>query len=189
MHKKHRLIKYPKMLLFFISVLFAFFLFYGGENFAPFNIFLLSLGYFGVFIAGIFYSYGFTAAPATAILLVLAKEQNFLLAGIIGGLGALLSDIFIFLFVRYSFLDEIKRFGRSKVAKFIRKEEKIIFGHYKKYVLPVFAGFLIASPLPTEIGVTLMASLKKMSVKKFIFIAYILHTLGIFAILLIGNII
>lgn len=49
------------------------------------------------------------------------------------------------------------------------------------------AGFLIASPLPTEIGVVLMASLKNILTKKFAVVAYLLHTTGIFVILLIGR--
>jgi len=53
-------------------------------------------------------------------------------------------------------------------------------------MLMFIAGFLIASPLPTEIGVVLMASLKNILTKKFAVVAYLLHTTGIFVILLIG---
>ena len=47
-----------------------------GRDFSPFHNFLLSLGYFGTFLAGVFFTYGFTAAPATVILLILSNEQN-----------------------------------------------------------------------------------------------------------------
>lgn len=180
-------IKYPKLLLLLVTLVISAVLFYEGKTYQPFHNSLVSLGYAGIFLGGIFYAYGFSAAPATAVLLVLAKEQNIILAGLVGGLGALLSDIAIFLFVKYSFTDEIKRLEKEKVVKFIEKEEKKLFGHYQKYILASFAGFLIASPLPTEIGVTLMAALKKISIKKFMIIAYLLHTLGIFIILSIGN--
>jgi len=186
--KKFRFkIKYPKLLLLLLTIIISIIFFYEGKTFPPLHNFLISLGYIGIFLSGIFYAYGFTAAPATAVLLVLAKEQNILLAGLIGGFGALLSDIAIFLFIKYSFTDEIKRLEKEKAVRFIEKEEKKLFGHYQKYILVSFAGFLIASPLPTEIGVTLMATLKNVSIKKFIIIAYLLHTLGIFMILLIGN--
>ncbi len=171
------------MLIISISVFF----FYEGTTYPPLNELILSLSYAGTFLSGIFYAYGFTAAPATATLLILAKEQNIIIASLLGGLGALISDIFIFLFIQYSFSDEISRFKREKIVRTIEKEEKKIFGHYQKYLLATFAGFLIASPLPSEIGVSLMASLKNISIKKFIIIAYILHTVGIGIILIVGK--
>lgn len=182
-------IKYPKLLLFILTIVLAILLFHQLVNYPLLHNFLLSLGNTGAFLAGVFYAYGFTAAPATAVLLVLAKEQNFILTLLIGGFGALLSDILIFSFVRYSLTDEIEKLEKEKLVLFIKKKEKTIFGHYYRHIFPALAGFLIASPLPTEFGVGMMASLKKLSIKKFILIAYVLHTLGILVILSIGNII
>lgn len=108
MKKSRFKIKYPKLLLLLLSIIISVIYFYEGKTYPPLHNFLLSLGYVGVFLSGIFYAYGFTAAPATATLLVLAKEQNIILGGLIGGLGALLSDVAIFLFIKYSFADEIK---------------------------------------------------------------------------------
>ncbi|MBS3176297.1 hypothetical protein J4457_03610 [Candidatus Woesearchaeota archaeon] len=187
MSKKNHKIKYPKLLLLLITIVIAFILFYEGRNYAPFHVFLISLGYFGTFLGGIFYAYGFTAAPATAILLVLAKEQNLILAVLIGGLGAVLSDFLIFSFIRHSFIDEINKLKKEKFVKSMTKNGKNMFGRYYKHIFPTFAGFLIASPLPTEIGVTMIASIKNLSVKKFMVIAYLLHSLGIFIILVIGS--
>jgi len=187
MNKLLKKIKYPKLFLFLLTLLIAIILFYQGRNHAPFHNFLVSLGYFGTFLGGIFYAYGFTSTPSTAVLLVLAKEQNLLLAVLIGGFGALLSDILIFKFVRFSFIDEIEKLEKEKIIRHIEKKEKKLLGHYYKYVFPTLAGLLIASPLPTEIGVTMLASIKKISIKKFMIIAYLLHTFGIFIILLIGN--
>ena len=101
-------IKYPKLLFLFITFLIAYLLFYE-RTYPPFHDFLISLGYIGTFLVGIFFAYGFTAAPVTAILLILAKEQNIFLAGFIGGFGALVGDLFIFNFIRYSLDDEIKK--------------------------------------------------------------------------------
>lgn len=149
--------------------------------------FLVSSKYIGVFLGGIFYAYGFTAAPATAVLLVLAKEQSIFYAVVIGGLGALLSDIIIFLFIRYSFIDEIENLKKETIVKLIEKKRKKLFGTFDNYLLPIIAGLFIASPLPTEIGVSIMTTFKSLSIKKFLIIAYLLHTLGIFIILLIGT--
>jgi hypothetical protein len=179
--------KYPKLILLIVSIIIAIVFFQNGKDYPPFRDFLSSLGVMGVFISGFFYAYGFTAAPATSVLLVLAKEQNILIAGLVAGLGALLSDIIIFNFIRHSFNDEIEKLKQEKGIKYLKKTEKKIFGSFYKYILPVFAGFIIASPLPTEIGVSMLASLKNLSIHKFMFVAYLLHTTGIMIILLIGR--
>jgi len=143
--------------------------------------------YFGSLILGFFFAFGFTAAPATAALLLLAEGRNILIAGLIGGFGALLSDIIIFLFIRHSFADEIEQLKAEKMIKILEDIGRKVFGPLYNYFLPTFVGFIIASPLPSEIGVALIATSKKISIKKFMLIAYLLHTLGIFIILLIGN--
>ncbi|MDP3766278.1 MAG: hypothetical protein Q8R04_07230 [Nanoarchaeota archaeon] len=175
--------KYPKFLLLFITFLIAYLLFSGRTN-PKFHVLILSLGFFGTFLTGILFTYGFTAAPATAIFLILAKEQNILLAGLIGGLGALLGDLFIFNFIRYSFKDEVRRLSREKLVMYINNKNPSLF---KRYLLPVVAGFIIASPLPDEIGVTMLAASKSISAKVFSVISYVLNTAGIFAVLMIGS--
>ena len=75
-------IKYQKLLLLLLTFVIAYILF-SGKTYLPFYNFLKTLNYLGVFLAGVFFAYSFTAAPATAILLILAKEQNILLTGFI----------------------------------------------------------------------------------------------------------
>lgn len=188
MHKKIS-IKYPKLLLLIATIIIALVLFQEGRHYEPFHNFLKSLGYLGIFIAGILYSYGFTATPAAAILLALASEGNIMLAVFIGGLGALVSDILIFLFVRHSLMDEIRQLGDKKIMRILAEKQKSIFGRLSKYILPVFAGFMIASPLPSEIGISMMAGIKGISIPKFLVIAYVLHSMGILVILAAGRLI
>jgi len=151
---------------------------------APIHDTLVVLGYSGIFLSGFLYSYAFTAAPAAAILLILAKEQNLLIAGLIAGVGALLSDLFIFHFMRHFFSDEVQKLSNEKIVQFAQKR---VPSSIRKYLFASLAAFLIASPLPTEIGATLMASIKSISTRKFAIIAYFLHTGAIFVILLIGS--
>lgn len=185
--RNHHQIKYPKFFLLIITICFAILLFYEGRNYEPLQEFIKSLGYFGTFLGGIFYAYGFTSAPSTAMLLVSTEGQIIIFSALVGGLGALLSDVLIFLFIRQSFSDEIEEIENEKIVKYIAKKEKKLFGRFYKYIMPVFAGFLIASPLPTEIGVSLMAGIRKLSIKKFMIAAYVLHTVGIFLIILLGK--
>ena len=76
----------------------------------PMHDALAILGYVGTFLAGLLYPYSFTTTTGTAILLIISKEQNLLLAGIIASIGALISDMAIFFFVKYSFSEEVKKF-------------------------------------------------------------------------------
>ena len=178
-------IKYPKLLLLLLTFVIAYILF-SGKTYLPFYNFLKTLNYLGVFLAGVFFAYSFTAAPATAILLILAKEQNILLTGFIAGFGALLGDLVIFRFIRHSFADEIKKLSKEKTLNSINNKFPNVL---KKYLIPVLACFIIASPLPDEIGVSLLATSRFISTKIFSIISYTLNTAGIFIILIIGNLI
>jgi len=176
-------IKYPKLSLFIVSVILVYVIF-SGLAYKPLHDALVFMGYFGIFLAGLLYPFALTSAAGTGILLILAKEQNLLLAGVIAGIGVLISDIFLFLFVTHSFSDELQKLSKET---FVRTINRWIPDSIRVYLLATFAGLLIASPLPTEIGILLMTSIKNISFKKFIIIIYVLHASAIFIILLIGN--
>jgi hypothetical protein len=176
-------IKYPKLSLFITSVILVYFLFSGSAN-QPLHSSLLLLGYFGTFLAGLLYPYALTSAAGTGILLILATEQNLILAGVLAGIGALTSDIVLFFFVKHGFADEVEKLSKEKVVRTI---SRWIPASVRVYLLATFAGLLIASPLPTEMGIMLLASIKNLSFKKFIVIVYVLHVSAIFIILLIGR--
>jgi hypothetical protein len=176
-------IKYPKLSLFIISVILVYLLF-SGLAYKPLHDALAFMGYFGTFLAGLLYPFALTSAAGTGILLILAKEQNLLLAGVIAGIGALISDIILFLFVTHSFSDEVQKLSKEI---FFQTINRWIPDSIRVYLLATFAGLLIASPLPTEIGILLMTSIKSISFKKFISLICILHSSAIFIILLIGN--
>lgn len=185
MRKILQKIRYPKFLLFILTFVAAYILF-SGRSFLPLHNFLFSLEYFGTFLAGIFFVYGFTAAPATAILLILAKSQNIVLAGFIAGMGALLGDLIIFKLIRHSFADELEKLRKEKVVSYLGDKTPDLL---KRYLMPIFVGFIIASPLPDEIGISLLATSKTISMRIFSIIAYLFNTVGIFIILVIGNLI
>ena len=176
-------LQYPKFVLLLLTFVIAYFVF-REKSFLPFHDALLSLGYAGTFLAGILFAYGFTAAPATAVLLILSKEQNIFLAGFIAGLGALVGDLLIFHFIKYSFSDEIDRLSHEKIINQINHKVPLLF---KRYLIAIFAGFIIASPLPDEIGVSLLACTTKISTRTFAILSYVLNTAGIFVVLLIGK--
>ncbi len=145
------------------------------------------LGLMGVFIGGFFYAYGFTAAPATAILLTLAKQRDIISLGIIGGFGALLGDIVIFQLIKNTFVDEMQNLKHELLIIRFSKLFQVLFGSISAYLVLLIAGLLIASPLPTEIGITLLAMTKKITFKMFLIFVYLLHSIGIFLVLLFGR--
>lgn len=174
--------KYSKLTLFIVTVLLVYFLF-SGILYEPLHNVLLYLGYLGTFSAGLLYPYSFTSVAATAILLIIAKGQNVLLAGAIASVGALISDLAIFFFVKRGFGDEVQSLSKERAVRTLSSR---IHPSIRVYLLVTLASILIASPLPTEIGIMLMTSVRKISTKKFVVIVYALHVSAIYMILLIG---
>jgi hypothetical protein len=175
--------KYPKLSLFIVTVLLVYFLF-SGVLYGPLHNVLVYLGYFGTFLAGVLYPYSFTSVAATAILLIIAKTQNLLYAGLVASFGALLSDLAIFFFVKRGFGDEVQILAKEPA---IQRLGKRIRPSIRVPLVVALASVLIASPLPTEIGIMLMTSVKKISTRKFAVIVYVLHVSAIYVILLIGK--
>lgn len=144
-----------------------------------------TLEYLGVFIAGSFFSYGLTTAPAIAMLFIFGTTLNPIAVALIGGLGAVCSDYLIFRFIRNGLVKEIKT---------ISKEFNIHMHLKKRYVrilrkiAPFVAGLIIASPLPDEIGVAIFGSMKY-STKYFLLFSYIANSFGILLIAVASKII
>ena len=80
-------LKYPKFLLLILTIAIAYLLF-SDESFSPIRQIILSSGIIGLFLAGILFDYGFTSAPAIAILLLMAPTYNIFFATLIAGLGS-----------------------------------------------------------------------------------------------------
>lgn len=182
--KKILTFKYPKLLLMIILILFAYSLFtrpFISEWIETFN----SFSYFGVFIAGILIAFGFSA-PFGIGLLIKLNLSNVLLATILGGIGGMIVDLIIFKTAKLSFMDEFKRLEKTKVIKkiedIVKKNKHVVVVHYLLYI---FAGLLIATPLPDEIGISMLAGLTTIKPVPLAIISFLLHSLFIFLMLLI----
>ncbi|MBI2508037.1 hypothetical protein HYV89_03735 [Candidatus Woesearchaeota archaeon] len=176
--------KYPKFFALVLTIIIAVLIF-SNEKIISKDNFIIIENYLSSFTLGVFYAYGFTAALATGALLKIADQQNIVITGIVAGFGSLLGDLIIFRFIRGSFNDELKLLGKTRPLKKIRK-------FLKKYsslnkVVPIIAYIIIASPLPDEIGVSLIAVYKNTNTKAFSILAFFLNTIGIFIVLLIGR--
>lgn len=178
--------KYPKITLLIISILFAYFIFKNPVIYGSLSH-LEGLSYLGVFIAGMLFSFGFTAPFAVGFFIAL-NPSNIFIAGILGGLGALISDFLIFKFIKISFEKEFRRLRNTKLMKETDCLFENVVGHkIKIYLMYVFAGFLIASPLPDEAGIIMLAGLTKIKSGILALLSIILNTIGIILILLISK--
>lgn len=129
------------------------------------------------FLAGLFFVSMFTAAPASALIIEIAKDYPPLLLGFFGGLGALVGDWLIFRFVRDELSRGLLRFLRNLVAQ----QHGSFFGIKLLRVLMVIVGaIIVASPFPDEGGLMLMG-LSGVRTLVFVPLSFSLNFLGIFA--------
>ena len=175
--------KYPKLILFLIFALIAYYLF-NNELFSSIVSNLGSYQYLGEFVGGLLFSFGFTTPIAIAIFLKLVPN-NIFLASLIGGCGALIADLIIFKFIKFSFEDEFKKLRKERPFLFMKKN---ITSHLdpkiSHYLTFAFAGFLFASPLPDEAAVLVLAGISKINVKTLAVISFIFNSIGIFILLI-----
>jgi hypothetical protein len=140
--------------------------------------------YFGAFATGIFYTYSLTSMPATAVFFEVSKGLNPFVAAALGGLGAMLGDLIIFKFIKTDILPEARLLARDLRIPRIRSRK---FIHMIHKVAPFIAGFIIASPLPDELGAAMFGAIEY-DTKKFMVISWTCNTLGLLAIALLGKV-
>lgn len=178
--------RYPKLLALTIFSVVSYFIF-SNVLVKDFIANSTNSSYFWVFIAGLLFTFGFSTPFSIGFFLV-ARPENIILATFIGGFGALISDLFIFKMIRFTFMDEFKRLEKTEP---IKKFNKILSHRHlskiKNYLLFIFAGIIIASPLPDELGVSMLAGLTKINSYTLGIISFIMNSLGIFVMLLLGN--
>lgn len=142
----------------------------------------LGAKYFGIATAGFLFSFGFTT-PFAIGAFVTMNPQNIFLSAIIGGFFAMLADLTIFGIIRLSFMDEFRKLGRTKTMKTISSFEPSFNKKVKHYLLYAFAGIVIASPLPDELGVSMLAGLGNVKPLPLALIGFTFNTIGIFIML------
>lgn len=181
-HRFHRH-RHQNLLFVFLGLLIAFSL----STLPQFNNFILhlgKLGYLSAFLAGMLFASTFTVTVGGLILLALTQVLPLVVIVFLGGLGALFADILIFFFVRRQIENEIapiyEHFFKHSHLK------KILHTRYFSWTLPVLGVFIIASPLPDELGVSLLG-LSAMNITEFSAISFLSHTLGILSIISVGK--
>ena len=135
----------------------------------------------GSFIAGMFFTSVFTTAPATVILGEIALQQSLWLTAFLGAMGAVIVDVVIFKFVRDKFFEHLLRQIDQKKGRLKRLKALFRLKFFRRFSF-LIGGIIIASPLPDELGISILG-LSKIKVKQFILFSFISNFIGI---LLIG---
>lgn len=136
--------------------------------------FISNLGEFGLigaFISGIFYSYSFTLAPALASMILIAEDVNLFLVAFLAAIGTTIGCYFLFRMISH-------HIPKGSVIEKIEQEEEVILKKLKyHWVLPLFVAIIFATPLPDELGVTLLG-LAKVNKHKFMALVFALSFIG-----------
>lgn len=137
----------------------------------------------GSFLAGMGFTSLFTLAPATVVLMEIANVSSPLTVALIGAAGAVLGDLFLFMFVRNSLADNAMMLLTSSLRQRLR-----VLRHHPllHWILPLTGAIIIASPLPDELGLALMG-FSKMDTRIFIPISYAMNFIGILGVTLLAQ--
>lgn len=176
--------RYPKLLTLALSICLAYYIFTRPE-FSSLSIGLEKFSYAGLFIAGALYAFGFSAPFGIGFLLI-AHPANIIIATLSAGIGATIADMIIFHTIKFSFMNEFEELERKKaikkIEKIVEENRHVLIRHYLIYI---FAGLILVTPLPDEIGVSMLAGLTTIKPWKLAAISFILHSVTVLILLLI----
>lgn len=140
---------------------------------------IASLGYFGIFITGMFFVSTFTVAPAAVVLYDLSWQFNPIIVSVVAGAGGALGDLIIIRFLKDRVFEELRplfsRIAGKRVLNFFKTP-------YFGWFAPLVGIVIIASPFPDEIGIGLLG-VSRLKNWQFFFISFIANSVGIFLII------
>ena len=167
--------QYPHLRFIILSYVGALVLFFIlGPNF--FHGIVQPLGIGGIFIVGMMYSYSFTLSLGALLLPAFLDQFTPAMIAIFGGLGGTFADLTIFQLMKTDLKKELKGIAKTNVMKAIRKLPLIKHEWFRD----ILGAILIASPLPDEFGIAVMAS-THLSENTFRLISLIANVIGIYA--------
>ncbi len=140
---------------------------------------------FACFFAGIFFTSTFTIAPASVAIVHLAEHFPLPSVALWGALGAMLGDLILFFFIRDRFSSDLMSiFSPSTRKHFLHSFH---FG-FLKWLSPLLGALIIASPLPDELGISLLG-MSKVRTSVLMPISFVMNFIGIYAIVGFANLI
>jgi len=167
--------KYSYLVLFMISVTVSYYL-ASTDLMSSVILYLNGHNWTTSFIIGLLFASILTFPLSIAALITLAKTVDPFTIAIVGAAGAAITDYILFKASRQAVAEidrDLKRF-HIKIPHISQKIANI--------VVPLIAGFIIASPIPDEIAVTLLGSVK-FNPKHFLILSYVFNIIGILLII------
>lgn len=133
------------------------------------------LGIGGIFLAGVLYTYGFTASAAMFIIPSFIPDFAPILIALVAGLGATLGDITIFRFLKGNLKKEIQRVARIPTVRRVLSTPLMRIRTMRNVI-----GFLIImSPFPDEIGVAFL-TMTRMDEPTFRVVSFAANVIGVY---------
>ena len=140
--------------------------------------------FFGSFIAGLFFTSVFTAAPAVVALGSIAHANSLLPVVAFGALGAMVGDLIIFRFIRDEFSEHLLELAQHKSS--LRRVRALLRMRIFRWLSLFVGGLIIASPFPDELGIGLWG-FSKMRTLWFVPLSFVFNGIGILVIGLIAQ--
>lgn len=184
-HALRQIAEYPKLFCFALSCTLAYLLYhYGAFDFLGSQ--LNQHGYLSMFFGGLLFSFGFTTPFGIAIFIAMADKVQLLPAILIGASGSCIADLFLFTFVRFSFDHELHKLKSTRWYQHLHRivHHESVPHRLRTYLLWSIAGFIFASPLPDEVGVSLLSGITDVEGKTFAVFCFVFNALGILLFLL-----
>ncbi|OGG19220.1 hypothetical protein A2721_00075 [Candidatus Gottesmanbacteria bacterium RIFCSPHIGHO2_01_FULL_47_48] len=136
-------------------------------------------------VAGFFFSSIFTSAVATITLFVLGQNHHPLIVSAVAAVGTAFADGLILKFIRDDVIVDLELL----TSPFTRNlPHHLLQSSLLHLPLTILAAVVIASPLPDELGITILG-LIKFKPKNFFLLTFFLNFLGILAITSLGNLV
>lgn len=133
----------------------------------------------GIIFAGMFFTSIFTTAPSIVLLSQFAKSTDALHLALLGGLGAMIGDYVLFRIVKDRISEDLEYL--LKITNLKTRAKFIFKSRLFKFFAPFLGALVIASPLPDEIGVSILG-LSKVKDAYFLPISFAMNAIGIFII-------
>lgn len=138
----------------------------------------------GAFIAGMFFTSIFTTAPAIAALAEISFLQGMFATALFGAMGSVVGDLIIFRFIRDRFSEHVSEIVTHQNVW--RRFHLLFKRRFFRWITFFVGGFILASPLPDELGIAVLG-FSKMRVKYFAILSFIFNFFGILAIGLVAR--
>ncbi len=133
-------------------------------------------GPLGALFAGMLFVSSFTIVIGTFFIAALADAMPLWQLVLIAGLGSSIVDITLFHLVRHTVFEEMKPLMRKWRRRHFMK---VLHSKYVSWTVPFLGALIIISPLPDELGVS-MLGISNMDTKRFAILSFFLNCIGVF---------